>query len=123
MPIKTYQDLIIWQNAFSVTKLIITYLRKIPDSIESRIIKSQLIRASTSIGANVAEGYGRYGPKEFTRYLQVALGSANESEYWLLILRDIYPYHSEDTEKLIAKNKETIKMLASAIKTIKSKRN
>lgn len=74
-----------------------------------------------SIGANIAEGYGRFGVKEFPRYLQVALGSANETEYWLLMLKEYYPSFSGEVDEVIAKNNEVIRMLAASIKTIRNK--
>jgi len=79
------------------------------------------LRSVMSIGANIAEGYGRFGVKEFPRYLQVSLGSANETEYWLLLLRECQPKFNKDIDEIIDKNREVIKMLATSIKTIRNK--
>ncbi len=51
-------------------------------------LSSQLRRACSSIGANLAEGCGRTQP-EFARFVQIALGSAGEVEYHLLLARDL----------------------------------
>jgi four helix bundle protein len=118
---KTYKDLVLWQRAFEVTKLVVLLLKKLPHSIEVRIILNQLLRAVFSIGANIAEGYGRFGSKEFPRFLQVSLGSANEVEYWLLILKEVCPGFVTEIDKVIAKNSESIKMLASSIRTLRNK--
>ena len=75
-----------------------------------------------SVGANIAEGYGRFSPKEFIRYLQIAHGSANETEHWLILLREACPLFIREINLIIEKNKESIKMLASSLKTFKAKR-
>ena len=74
-----------------------------------------------SVGANVAEGYGRFGGKEYSRFLQVSLGSANESEYWMMLLVEINPVFKKEIQVVIDKNCESIKMLAVSLKTIRSK--
>src|SRR6267378_191197 len=52
-------------------------------------ITSQMRRAASSIGANIAEGTGRRSDGELTRYLHIARGSAAELEYHLLLARDL----------------------------------
>jgi len=74
-----------------------------------------------SVGANIAEGYGRFGSKEYSRFLQISLGSANESEYWLLVLIEANPFYKREIETIVNKNTESIKMLAASLKTIRNK--
>lgn len=80
---------------------------------------SQVIRSAVSVGANIAEGFGRYKSKEYERFLQVALGSANETEYWLIIIKDTYPILSKEVNTILEKNLETIKMLTTSLKTLR----
>lgn len=117
--ISNYKDLIFWQRAHQVTTLIIILCRKLPNERIAVILISQVIRSSASVGANIAEGFGRYKTKEYNRFLQVALGSANETEYWLIIIRDTYPRFKQEIEIIIEKNLETIKMLAASLKTLR----
>ncbi|MBI4078993.1 MAG: four helix bundle protein [Candidatus Levybacteria bacterium] len=84
--------------------------------------KKQYNRSSASIGANIAEGFGRYKTKEYERFLQIALGSANETDYWLLLLKDTYPLFKLEINKISEKNIETIKMLAVSLKTLRRNR-
>lgn len=120
---KTYKDLLFWQKSFEVATLVLKLSRKIPRTYEVKIILNQLLRSVMSVGANIAEGYGRYGGKEYTRFLQVSLGSANEVDYWLFLLKEIVSKKLvKEVDMIIDKNTETIKMLASAVKTIKGKK-
>ncbi|MFZ0940517.1 MAG: four helix bundle protein, partial [Candidatus Sulfotelmatobacter sp.] len=52
-------------------------------------LTSQLRRSSASIGANIAEGFGRRSDAEMRRFVQIAHGSANEVEYHLLLAKDL----------------------------------
>ena len=119
MGLKTYKDLKFWITAKEVSLLVIQLSNKLPNN--SRvvwIIVDQLLRASFSVGANIAEGFGKYKGKEYRRFLLIALGSANETEYWLELLRDSYPEFSETIDTILQKNVESIKMLASAVKSL-----
>lgn len=117
--ISNYRELVFWQRAFEVLKLVIQLCKKLPKERVADILASQIIRSAASIGANIAEGFGRYKTKEYERFLQIALGSANETDYWLLVLKDTYPFLNKEIELIIEKNLETIKMLASSLKTLR----
>lgn len=81
----------------------------------------QLLRAITSVGANIAEGYGRHKGKEYIRYLEIAYGSANEAENWLSVLRDANLMKEPAASELMSENAEVIKMLATMIRTLEKK--
>lgn len=119
---KNYKELRFWQTAFETTILVVGLTRKLPREKVFWIISDQLIRAASSIGANIAEGFGRYKGKEYERFLQISLGSANEVEYWLLVLKRILPKLDKEITEIIEINNQTIKMLASSLKTLRSKR-
>ncbi len=52
-------------------------------------LRNQMVRAAISVPANIAEGCGRSGDREFRRFCRMALGSASELEYHLLLVRDL----------------------------------
>ena len=73
-------------------KLSVTTIKicdKLPAKNSTRILTNQVIRSISSIGANIAEAQASTTRKEFKKYLEIALKSANESIYWLDIIRDI----------------------------------
>ena len=121
--IKNYKDLIFWQRSYEVTKLIVGLCRKLPKERIADILTAQIIRSSASVGANIAEGFGRYKGKEYPRFLQVSLGSANETEYWLILIKDTYPIFRKEIEHILQKNLETIKMLTTTLKTLKTNKD
>ena len=78
-------------------------------------LTSQMRRSSASIGANIAEGCCRKGDSELGRFLQIAMGSASELEYHLLLARDLEVMKSPDYQRLSSEVIEVKKMLASLI--------
>ncbi len=87
-----------------------------------RMIAQQLLRSATSIGANIVEAQAASSKKEFTNFLNHSLKSANESKFWLALLRDSDKAKSDFTNKLLTETKEIANILAPSILTLKGKR-
>jgi len=106
---KTFKDLLIWQKSQYLIDKVISELKKW-DYRNILILElfRQLYRSVQSVGANIAEGYGRGSNKDFKRFLIIARGSLSETEHWLL---QVYK------EKLI--NEEKLKELEQIILEIK----
>ncbi len=85
-------------------------------------LTGQIRRASVSIPANIAEGCGRNGDTEFARFLQIAMGSASELEYHLLVSRDLGYLPASEYEVLLKDVIEVKRMLTSFIQTLKAQR-
>ena len=79
----------------------------------------QLVRRATSIGANVVEGSSGSSKKDWIKFLIIALKSANETKYWLCLIRDTMKVSKEEINKLIIEAAEISKIIASII--LKSK--
>jgi four helix bundle protein len=77
-------------------------------------------RSSASIGTNIAEGCCRKGDIELGRFLQIAMGSASELEYQLLLARDLEIMKSLDFQRLSGEVIEVKKMLASLIHKLRA---
>ncbi|OGM20257.1 hypothetical protein A2714_02985 [Candidatus Woesebacteria bacterium RIFCSPHIGHO2_01_FULL_38_9] len=116
-----YKELKFWKTAFQVTLMVVKLSEKFPNKRVYWIIADQLIRAASSVGANIAEGFGRYKGKEYQRFIQVSLGSANEVEYWLLVVKELSSNLGGEVDNILELNSQTIKMLASTLKTLRNK--
>ena len=80
-------------------------------------IFDQLIRSATSIGANVVEGKGGSTRRDFKNFYTIALKSANETKYWICLIRDteITKADKETLNRLIKEADEISKIIASII--------
>jgi len=88
-----------------------------------RIISDQLIRCVTSIGANIVEAKASSSKKEFLNYFQIALRSANETNYWLAMLKELLPSRRNELDNFIKEVTEISKIIGTSILTMKGKRS
>ena len=86
-----------------------------------RTTDNQLIRCGTSIGANYVEAIAGSSKKEFTNFLSHALKSANESKFWLALLRDAGKGDKDEINGLLNELIEIANILASSIRTLRNK--
>jgi four helix bundle protein len=115
-----FRNLDVWKKSHELTLSIYRLTRTFPDDERFGLI-SQLRRSSASISANLAEGCGRGSDADFARHVQIAMGSACEVDYQLLLARDL-EYLSG--EKYLAPQEEISRikrMLTSLLKTLRSK--
>jgi four helix bundle protein len=75
----------------------------------------QLLRSSTSIGANVVEGGSGSTKKDFINFFRIALKSANETKYWLCLIRDTVAVDKNKLEEHLKEADELSKILAAII--------
>ncbi|TRZ79466.1 four helix bundle protein [bacterium] len=85
-------------------------------------LTDQLIRSATSIGANVVEAKASSSRKEYINFFQIALKSANETVYWLLIFKELKTTDRDQLEKLFDEVNEIAKIIASSVLTLKGKK-
>jgi four helix bundle protein len=88
------------------------------DSLSLVIVK-QLMRSSVSVGANVTEAKNSSSRLEFKRYYEIALKSANESKYWICLLRDGFDETSDELKAILKEADELSKILAASIIKLK----
>src|SRR5262249_19745894 len=106
-----------WEKAHDLTLEVYCVTKGFPKE-ELFGLTSQARRASASVAANIAEGCCRSGVADFARFLQMAMGSASELDYHLLLARDLNLLGSADYEKVSAQVTEVKRMLASFIKKL-----
>ena len=85
---QNYKELKVWEKAHHFTLKVYEVTRAFPKE-EVYGLTNQLRRASFSIPANIAEGCGKNTKNDFANFLNIALGSANESEYFLILSKDL----------------------------------
>jgi four helix bundle protein len=85
-------------------------------------LTSQLRRSAASVAANICEGCGRGSDADLARFLQMAMGSASETEYHLLLAQDLGYLNPLQAAGLIATTQEVKRMLASFLQKLKADR-
>lgn len=114
---KDFKDLHVWSKAHSMTIGIYKATKEFPRE-ELFGITSQMRRAASSIGANIAEGTGRRSDGELARFLRIARGSAAELEYHLLLAHDLDLLLSVKFDLLRGQVDEVQRMLTSLIQQV-----
>ena len=84
-------------------------------------IGDQLIRSSTSIGANLIEAKSSSSKRDFIKFYEIALKSANETKYWIYLLKDSYRELKPQCEELLKEIAEIGNMLGASVLTLKGK--
>lgn len=110
----------VWQKAHELTLAVYKATAVFPRE-ELFGLTSQIRRSCSSIAANLAEGCGRSGDAEFARYCAIAAGSASETEYHLLLARDLNMIKPADYEDLSRRVIELKRMLSGLTQKVKAR--
>ena len=118
---RDFHKLKVWEKSHAFAKAVYAVCRRFPP--EERFgLTSQLQRAALSIPTNIAEGCGRDSDPQFVRFLEIALGSASESEYLLLFAREMGWLSESEYRALMADVTEIKRMLTGLIKSLGRRR-
>jgi four helix bundle protein len=112
----SYRSLDVWQEARVLTKEIYILTRSFP-RIETFGLVSQMRRAALSIACNIAEGQGRWNPRDYRRFVLIARGSTFELEAQIIIAADIG--YIDDPEPLIERTNEIAKKLNGLLRYLR----
>jgi len=99
-PAYSFRNLDLWQQAQAFARDVIAIVDDLPTRRSVDSIARQLTRSATSIGANIAEGHGRFGLPSYRNHLSIAKGSACETDSWLDLLRRLGLLSSEREAEL-----------------------
>jgi len=116
--VQSFRNLRVWEKSHELTLDIYSSSKALPRE-EMYGLTSQMRRSSASIGMNIAEGCCRKGDAEMGRFLQMAMGSASELEYQLLLAHDLQYLQNPSYERLTAQVVEVKKMLSSLMQKVK----
>lgn len=114
---QNYRNLIVWQKAHRLTLDVYNVSRAFPKD-EAYGLTSQLRRASSSVPTNLAEGSAKLTDLDFRRFVSIAFGSANETEYIIFLSFELKYLSEEEYLKLDAQTKEIKKMLTGLIESL-----
>lgn len=115
MPLHNYKELKVWQKAMDVVVEVYKISATLPLDEKFGIV-SQLRRSAISIPSNIAEGAARGSDKEFKRFLEISLGSANELNTQVLLCVRLNLITEESITNLLAQLNEISNMLVILIK-------
>jgi four helix bundle protein len=110
------------QRAYQYSIKAIEFIDTLPKDISTDVIAKQLLRSTTSIGANIVEAKGASSKRDFTNFFSHSLKSANESLYWLGLLRDAKKINNAQLNYLLNETKELANILGSSVLTLKGKK-
>ena len=107
---RDFHKLGIWQRSHQLTLDVYKLSKSFPKD-ELFGLTSQIRRAASSIPTNIAEGCGRASNKDYAHFLQIAIGSASEVEYELLLAHDLEYINDEAFNKLTSETIAIRKMI------------
>lgn len=114
---KDFRKLSVWEKAHALALATYRATASFPRE-ELYGITSQMRRASTSVAANIVEGYGRGGDGDFHRFLNTAGGSVVELEYFLLLAHDLQMLSSPSYNHLQKQIIEVQRMLSGLLRAV-----
>jgi four helix bundle protein len=100
----------------------IMFIKNLAKDIASVIMAKQLLRAATSIGANIAEARASSSKKDFINFYNHALKSTNETKFWLGLIKDSSISTDSNLDILLNEAEEIAKILATIVLSAKNKR-
>ena len=118
---KDFRKLLAWEKGHQLTLAIYHVTAAFP-SHETYGLTSQMRRAASSIPSNIAEGCGRDGDAELSRFCTIARGSASELEYQILLSRDLKLMPVDDYERLTQQAVEIKRMLTVLVQKLNAEK-
>ena len=118
---KDFRSLSVWNKSHELVLTFYQLMGAFPKD-ERYGLSDQIRRAAVSIPANIAEGCGRGTDVDFARFLQMAMGSASELEYELLLAHDLNYLNDQDHAVIEPKVQEVKRMLAGLLTKLKADR-
>ena len=111
------------QRTYLYALEVIKFLEELPNDSVTQTMSRQLLRSATSIGANVIEAQASGTKKDFANFYNHSLKSANESKFWLGLLKDSGKALNGRITPLLNETNELANILASSILTLRGKRS
>ena len=114
------KESILYQKSFEFSKNIVNFYQKYSNINKDNTLSRQLLRSGTSIGANIAEAQCGTSKNDFIAKLYISLKEANESSYWIRLLKETNLIEENDAKVLLSQVVEIQRMLIASLKTVKN---
>jgi four helix bundle protein len=118
--VNSYRDLLVWQAAMDLAVTCYELTKDFPKA-EVYGMTSQMRRASTSVAANIAEGYGRENTGSYIQFLRIAQGSLKELETLVILSQKVGLMSEHAASRSLVRADELGKMLRSLIRRLQVK--
>lgn len=118
--VRSYRDLVVWQNAIKLAKQVYQLSQKFPKQ-ETYALSDQIRRAAVSVPSNIAEGQARKAPADFKRFLRIALGSLAEVDTQLILAQEFGYLTSAEVQGMDAQIQELRRKLHALINSLPSR--
>jgi four helix bundle protein len=113
----------IQERTFRFALRIVKLVDAMPDTVAGRVASRQLMRAGTSVGANVEEAQGAHSRRDFTRRMNIAYAEAREALYWLRLIREADVLSPKRLRGIIGEAEEFVRILTAIVKTSRKTRS
>ena len=107
------------KRSYNYGLCIIKFLESLPNDYIAKTIGRQLLRSATSVGANIIEAQAASSKRDFANFYSYSLKSANESKFWLNLLKDSGKTCADKVDIILKETNELSNILASSILTAK----
>lgn len=116
-----------WKKQFSLRLITFSVdILRLADGLQKesvlRPVSDQFIRSATSVGANVTEAQGAGSTKDFAHFFQIALKSAKETQYWLVVVNHYKKGEIIKAQELLEEIKEISKIITASLLTMRGQR-
>lgn len=108
------------QRTQSFTIKLIRFSSSLPDTIELRVIKNQVVKSGSSIGANYREANRARSKADFFNKIKICQAESNETIYWLEILKEIIDRNKSLLEDLISESKQFLAIFTTIANKLKN---
>ncbi len=110
---------VVAEKSYTFALNIISLYKYLVSEQKEFVLSKQLLRSGTAIGALIREAEHAQSKKDFLNKMNIALKEANETEYWIDLLKDSAYISMETYVNISQKIKELLKLLISVVKTTK----
>jgi len=117
--IRRFEDLKVWQKSHELVLEVYKVTQQFPGE-EKFGLTSQIRRSTVSVAANIVEGSKRQHLNEYIQMLYIAQGSLSETNYYLLLAKDLKYLSDTEYQKIFNQSEEIGKMLSGLIKSLKN---